>query len=63
MKVEGILNHAISHSLNHVTNLKFSFPKMSFSNKDVINVWQIENLTTNHIHMEDDKHSWMGAIF
>jgi len=57
MKVEGILNHAISHSLNHVTNLKFSFPKMSFSNKDVINVWQIENLTINHIHMEDDKHS------
>jgi len=35
----------------------FSFQKMSFFNKDVINVQEIENLTSNHIHMENDKHS------
>ncbi len=30
---------------------------MSFFTKDAINVWYIENLTNNHIHMEDDKDS------
>ncbi len=35
---------------------------MIFSNKDVIHVWEIENLTHYHIHMEDDKHITRWAI-
>jgi len=30
---------------------------MSFFNKDVINVWQIEILINNYIHMEENKHN------
>jgi hypothetical protein len=33
---------------------------MSFLSKDAINVWSVEVLTKNHIHIEDDKHSLMG---
>jgi hypothetical protein len=40
MKVESILNHVISHSLNHV-----QIPCDLF-----------EILISNHIHMENDKH-------
>ncbi len=62
MKVECILNHVISHSLNdtfgyHVISLNFSSQKMNFFSKYAMNVWYIEILTSNHIHMEDDRHS------
>jgi len=30
---------------------------MSFFSKDVINVWQIEILINNYIHMEENKHN------
>ncbi len=36
---------------------------MSFFSKDAINVWYIEILTRNHIHIEDDKHSYMDHFF
>ncbi len=43
MKVESILNHVISHSLNHVwipyDLLKISSQKMNFFSKDALNVW------------------------
>jgi hypothetical protein len=35
----------------------FSFQKMRIFNKDVINVWYIAILTSNHIQMEDEKYS------
>jgi hypothetical protein len=62
MKVEGILNHVISHNMNHVwipCDYYFfkSSQKMSFSNKNVINVWLIKILTKNHIYIKDDEHS------
>jgi hypothetical protein len=40
MKFEGILNHVISHNLNHVWIyfLKNHFKKWVFSNKDAIKV-------------------------
>jgi hypothetical protein len=41
MKVENILNHVTTHSLNQVR----------------IPCDQFENLTSNHIDMEDDEHS------
>jgi hypothetical protein len=43
-----------------VTNLKFFISKNEFFSKDAINVWYIEILTMNHIHIEDDKHSYTG---
>jgi hypothetical protein len=45
MKVEGILNHIMSQVwtmfkyFDVINFLNFSFKKMSFFNKDVINVW------------------------
>jgi hypothetical protein len=30
---------------------------MKLLSKNVINVWQIEILISNHVHMEDDKHN------
>jgi hypothetical protein len=29
---------------------------MSFFGKDIKKMWKNENLTSNHIHMEDEKH-------
>jgi hypothetical protein len=41
----------------HVISLKIFISKNEFFNKDEINVREIEILTSNHIHMEDDKYS------